>query len=68
MQDYVVRDEDLSRKYKAHEQLDALQVGQSFTFPAERLQYFRHRASKQGKMTGRVFSVNKSNLSVTRKK
>ena len=66
--DYVVQDQDLSRKYHAHEQLDALEVGQSFTFPFERLAYFRHRASKQGKATGRVFSVNKANLSVTRKK
>ena len=66
--DYVVQDQDLSRKYHAHEQLDALEVGQSFTFPFERLAYFRHRASLQGKRTGRVYSVNKSNLSVTRKK
>lgn len=66
--DYVVQDKDLSREYKAHKQLDALNVGQSFTFPVERLNYFRHRASKQGKLTGRVYSVNKANLSVTRKK
>lgn len=66
--DYEVQNKDLSRKYHAHEQLDALEVGQSFTFPLERLAYFRHRASKQGKATGRVFSVNKANLSVTRKK
>ena len=66
--DYVVQDQDLSRKYPMHEQLAALEVGQSFTFPMERLSYMRHRASLQGKRTGRVFSVNKANLSVTRKK
>lgn len=65
--DYVVQDKDLSRKYAAHEQINALEVGQSFTFPAERLAYFRHRVSKQGKAEGRVYSVNKQNLSVTRK-
>lgn len=68
MQDYIIQDQDLSRKYPLHEQLDALQVGQSFTFPLERLSYMRHRASLQGKRTGRAYSVNKSNLSVTRKK
>ena len=66
--DYVVQDVDLSREYKAHKQLSALEVGQSFTFPEDRLNYFRHRASKQGKLENRVYSVNKANLSVTRKK
>lgn len=65
--DYEVQNKDLSRKYKIHEQLAALEVGQSFTFPLERLAYLRHRASKQGKLLGRSYSVNKENLSVTRK-
>lgn len=65
--DYVVQDKDLSREYKIHKQLDSLEVGQSFTFPEDRLAYVRHRACKQGKSSGKTFSVNKANLSVTRK-
>lgn len=66
--DYIIQDQDLSRKYPIHEQLNALKIGESFTFPLERLAYVRHRASIQGKRTGRSYSVNKKNLSVTRKR
>lgn len=62
-----IKDEDMSRKYKLRDAIMGLEVGQSFTFDVDRVRYMRHRCSKLGKELGRTYSVNKANLSVTRK-
>lgn len=57
---------DLSKKTLTS-RIEELEVGQSFTFPVERLNYVRRGSCMVGKRLGRTFTVNKENLSVTRK-
>lgn len=64
--DYEIQNVDLSRT-NLSSQIKELKVGQSFTFPEERISYVRHSACMIGKKLGRTFTVNKKNLSVTRK-
>lgn len=64
--DYEIQNVDLSRKTLTS-RIEELGVGQSFTFPVDRLNYVRRSSCMIGKRLGRTFTVNKENLSVTRK-